>query len=30
MVVPLAASMVTVLQVVRVRQWCWRFPVWVV
>ena len=30
MVVPLAASMVTVLQVVRVGRWCWRFPVWVV
>ena len=30
MVVPLAASMVTVLQVVGVGRWCWRFPVWVV
>ena len=30
MVVPLATSMVTVLQVVRVGRWCWRFPVWVV
>ena len=30
MVVLLATSMVTVLQVVRVGRWCWRFPVWVV
>ena len=30
MVVPLAASMVTVLQVVSLGRWCWRFPVWVV
>ena len=30
MVVPLATSMVTVLQVVRVGRWCWRCPVWVV
>ena len=33
MVVPLATSMVTVLQVVRVGRRCWRFPVrvlWVV
>ena len=29
MVVPLATSMVTVLQVVRVGRRCWRFPVWV-
>ena len=29
MVVPLATSMVTVLQVIRVGRRCWRFPVWV-
>ena len=29
MVVLLATSMVTVLQVVRVGRWCWWFPVWV-
>ena len=29
MVVPLATSMVTVLQVVRVGWRCWRFPLWV-
>ena len=29
MVVPLATSMVTVLQVIRVGRGCWRFLVWV-
>ena len=29
MVVPLATSMVTVLQMIRVGRRCWRFPVWV-